>query len=161
VEPHPDADLGLGQRALCGDGSRHGVARSLEGDEEPVPGRIDLVAAVSRECLTQQTPVLAPHMPEPGADARKFHRLVVTEIRRSGGRELEVVGDTVLATFERPLDAVRAAKALREALQNKPWFPGDEPPPVSIGIHSGRVADPSARHLGTTGPPLRDAVQER
>ena len=85
------------------------------------------------------------------ATARKFHRLVVTEIRRSGGRELEVVGDTVLATFERPLDAVRAAKALREALQNKPWFPGDEPPPVSIGIHSGRVADPSARHLGTTG----------
>jgi class 3 adenylate cyclase len=85
------------------------------------------------------------------ATARKFHGLAVTEVRRSGGRELEVVADTVLATFERPLDAVRSAKALREALLNKPWFPDVEPPAVSIGIHSGRVADPSARHLGTTG----------
>jgi class 3 adenylate cyclase len=83
--------------------------------------------------------------------ARKFHRFVVDDIRRNGGRELELIADNALAAFDRPLDALRAAKALREVLLSEPWFPGDEPLPAAMGIHSGRVTDMASRHLGTTG----------
>ncbi len=83
------------------------------------------------------------------AAARKFHRLAINEVRRSAGRELEVAADNVLAAFERPLDALRAASGLREALRTEPWFPGDEPLVAGMGIHSGRVVDLSSRHLGS------------
>jgi class 3 adenylate cyclase len=83
--------------------------------------------------------------------ARRLHRLAISEIRRNGGRELEVVADNVLAAFQRPLDALRAAMGLREALRSEPWFPGDEPLTAAMGIHSGRIADLTSRHLGSTG----------
>jgi class 3 adenylate cyclase len=83
--------------------------------------------------------------------ARKFHRLAIAVIRRNSGRELELVADNVLAVFEQPVDALRTATALREALATEPWFPGDDPPMAAMAIHSGRVPDLGSRHLGTVG----------
>ena len=83
--------------------------------------------------------------------ARAYHELVIRTVRPEGGRELEVVADTVLAAFERPRDAVRAAIALRNALQTERWFPKGERPGVRMAIHSGHVADPTAKHLGSVG----------
>jgi class 3 adenylate cyclase len=54
-----------------------------------------------------------------------------------------------MAVFERPRDALRAAVKLRERLRTEAWFPNDDRPPVRMAIHSGRVADPTARHLGS------------
>jgi hypothetical protein len=58
----PDSDENLGplrpgfvhERALDGHGRRDGVRRAAEGDEERIAGRIDLIAAVRRERLSNQ-----------------------------------------------------------------------------------------------------------
>jgi class 3 adenylate cyclase len=79
--------------------------------------------------------------------ARAYQRLAIQEARRHGGRDLEVMVDTVLGGFERPLDAMHAAKSLREALRTEPWFPGERPG-VRIAIHSGRVISARPGQLG-------------
>jgi class 3 adenylate cyclase len=79
--------------------------------------------------------------------ARAYQRLAIQEVRRYGGRDLEVLVDTVVAGFERPLDALHAAQGLREAFQTEQWFPG-EPPGVRLAIHSGRVVSARAGQLG-------------
>lgn len=83
--------------------------------------------------------------------ARAYHDVVLSAVRSQGGRELEVVGDTVLAAFERARDALLAAVMVRERLRGEPWYPKADRPEVAIAIHSGRLADPTARHLGTVG----------
>jgi class 3 adenylate cyclase len=83
--------------------------------------------------------------------ARAYHNLVIDAVKAEGGREIEVVADTVLSSFVRPRDALLASIRLRDALRTEPWFPDDDPPAVRMAIHSGRVADPTARHLGSVG----------
>jgi class 3 adenylate cyclase len=82
--------------------------------------------------------------------ARRLHRLAIAEFRRVGGRELEIVADSLLAAFERPTAALRAARGLREALAGEPWFPGDEPLLAAMAVHSGRVMDLASKALGST-----------
>ena len=84
------------------------------------------------------------------AVSRAYHGLATREIKRHDGRVFELVADTVLAGFDRPLDGLHAARDLREALRTEPWFPGDEPLSVSVAVHSGRVPDPRGGHLGST-----------
>ena len=76
---------------------------------------------------------------EAGEAASRFRRIVVDIVRSEGGREREVFGDKVWATFERPLGALRAAVRARQRLREGEWFPGDVVPTVRWGIHSGRV----------------------
>ncbi len=74
----------------------------------------------------------------------------VDAVKADGGRVLELVAaDDLLATFERPRDALSAAPKIRERLRTEAWFPNDERPLARTAIHSGVVADPSARHLGS------------
>jgi class 3 adenylate cyclase len=84
-----------------------------------------------------------------GLIARAYHELVIDAIRADGGRELEIIADNFLAAFERPRDALRAAPKIRERLRTEPWFPEDDRPTVCIAIHSGVLADPTSRHLGS------------
>src|SRR5918995_7445736 len=65
--------------------------------------------------------------------ARAYQALAVREIKRYGGRALELVADNVVAAFDRPLDAIRAARALREALREEPWFAAGEAPEARMG----------------------------
>ena len=53
---------GCSQSVLRHYGRRDGVRGALEGDEKPVPCRVDLVAIPRLECLTQQSPVLRQHI---------------------------------------------------------------------------------------------------
>ena len=84
------------------------------------------------------------------AVTRSYHGIAVRQIKRHSGRALELVADHVLAVFDRPLDALRAAQEPREALRTEPWFTEDEPPPVCMAIHSGRVIDARMGQLGST-----------
>ena len=77
---------------------------------------------------------------EAGRGAARFRSIVVEIVRSEGGREREVFGDKLWATFERPLGALRAAVQARERLRDGAWFPGDDVPKVRWGIHSGRVS---------------------
>ena len=76
---------------------------------------------------------------EAGRAASRFRRIVVDIVRSEGGREREVFGDKVWATFEHPHGALQAAVRARQQLREGDWYPGDVVPTVRWGIHSGRV----------------------
>jgi class 3 adenylate cyclase len=78
-----------------------------------------------------------------------YHDIITEAVETSNGRVLELVGDHVTVVFERPLDALRAATTLRERLRTESWLVGDDEAPVQVAIHSGRLADPAGRHLGS------------
>ena len=78
-----------------------------------------------------------------------YHAIITEVVEGNSGRVLELVGDHVTAVFERPLDALRAATMLRDRLRTESWLVGDNEAPVCVAIHSGRLADPSARQLGS------------
>lgn len=62
----------------------------------------------------------------------RYHFRVRREIRRFGGREVNVAGDGFLASFERPATAIRCAASLRTVIREL----GLE---VRSGIHAGEV----------------------
>jgi len=81
---------------------------------------------------------------------RRYHALVRRDVERHSGRVFELIADNVVAGFERPLDALRSARDLREALRTEPWAAGDDPPGVCMAVHSGRIAEPRSGYFGTT-----------
>jgi class 3 adenylate cyclase len=81
---------------------------------------------------------------------RAYHALVTRDVERHNGRVFELIADNVVAGFGRPLDALRAARDLREALRSEPWAAGGDPPGVCMAVHSGRVAEPRSGYFGTT-----------
>jgi class 3 adenylate cyclase len=78
-----------------------------------------------------------------------YHDIIAEAVEANNGRVLELIGDHVTAVFERPLDALRAATTLRERLRTESWLVGDHDAPVQVAIHSGRLADPTGRQLGS------------
>jgi class 3 adenylate cyclase/streptogramin lyase len=48
----------------------------------------------------------------------RHHQLVRRELRRFGGREQDTAGDGFFVTFERPVDAIRCAVAIGEAVRS-------------------------------------------
>lgn len=81
--------------------------------------------------------------------ARAYHGIVIGVINGENGRATEMIADNILAMFERPRDALRAAVRIREALRAEPWALELTPPEVRIAVHSGRVPDPTARSVGS------------
>ena len=47
----------------------------------------------------------------------RHHRLIRSELRRHGGREIDTAGDGFFATFDRPVDAIRCAVAAADAVR--------------------------------------------
>jgi serine/threonine-protein kinase len=63
---------------------------------------------------------------------RRHHELVRRELWRFGGRELNTTGDGFLATFKRPEQAIRCARAVSDAVRGL----GLE---IRSGLHAGEV----------------------
>jgi class 3 adenylate cyclase len=78
-----------------------------------------------------------------------YHRLVSEAADAANGRVLELIGDRSTAVFERPLDALRAAMTVRERLRTEQWGEADDELPVRLAAHSGRLADPTGKQLGS------------
>jgi class 3 adenylate cyclase/streptogramin lyase len=70
----------------------------------------------------------------------RHHRIVRTELKRFGGREIDTAGDGFFAAFDRPTQAVRCACAIVEAVR----VLGIE---IRAGVHSGE-AEVIGRGLG-------------
>lgn len=77
-----------------------------------------------------------------------YHDIITEAVDANNGRVSELIADHTTAIFERPRDALRAATKLRERLRTEPWVEGDQLP-VQVAIHSGRLADPTGRLLGS------------
>ncbi len=81
---------------------------------------------------------------------RAYHAHVRRNVEGHSGRVFELIGDNVVAGFDLPLDALRAARDLREALRSEPWALTEDPPGVCMAVHSGRVAEARSGYFGTT-----------
>jgi class 3 adenylate cyclase len=82
------------------------------------------------------------------AVAEAYQEVVIAAVRAENGQEVEVVADTVMAVFERPSDAIRAAVRLRDALRTERWSVHVAPLQVRVAVHSGRIHSPT-RTFGT------------
>jgi TolB-like protein/Flp pilus assembly protein TadD len=71
---------------------------------------------------------------------RRHDELVRSELRRFGGRELNTAGDSFLASFEEPEQAIGCAAAIRAAVREL----GLE---IRTGVHIGRL-EGDGRHVG-------------
>ena len=86
----------------------------------------------------------------------RHHRLIRRELRRRGGHEIDTAGDGFFATFERPVDAIRCAVAVTDAVREL----GIE---IRAGVAfgelettgrkpSGLVVNTAARVMSVAGP---------
>jgi class 3 adenylate cyclase len=87
--------------------------------------------------------------------ATAYHRLASEIVEANDGRTVEMVADNVVALFANAKDAVLAAVAVRDAIRDRDWIALDERPALCVAVHTGRIADPDRRQLGT--PALRCA----
>lgn len=81
--------------------------------------------------------------------ATTYQGIVRDAVDSNGGRVIDAIADSVLALFERPQNAVLAAIRVRDVLRHERWIPLEHLCPVRCGVHSGRVVDPQAKHLGS------------
>jgi class 3 adenylate cyclase len=84
------------------------------------------------------------------AAAGRYHRIVAVGAEKHGGRLVEAVADTALALFERPVDAVHGAVAIREAIAKEDWIAAEYRPRVGAAVHSGRLPSVEGGYLGST-----------
>jgi class 3 adenylate cyclase len=82
--------------------------------------------------------------------AAAYHNIVTEIVQEHGGRVIEAVADNVLSLFPHARDAVFAAAEIVEALREQHWIAPTHVPEVAAAIHTGRVVDPDAGHLGST-----------
>ena len=82
--------------------------------------------------------------PAAHAEHRRRLRQAFTE---AGGREVDTQGDSFFFVFGRARHALAAAAAGQRALQEEGW-PGGEPVPVRMGIHTGEPAIGEEGYLG-------------
>jgi class 3 adenylate cyclase len=81
--------------------------------------------------------------------AARYHAIISRAAETHGGRAVELVADHVIAFFERPRDALRAALAAREAIRHDPWVTDEHRCALKCGIHSSRIVSVQPGQLGS------------
>ena len=95
--------------------------------------------------------VMRTYGDERAIEAARAYQAIVREVAEDeGGRIAELAGDRVLCAFDRAHGALSSARRIRDRLRSEAWFLTDDPPPVSVAIHSGYQADPTGLQLGST-----------
>lgn len=69
----------------------------------------------------------------------RHNRLVFSVVRRCGGKVVKTIGDSVMASFRRPRDGVRAAIAIQQVLAREREENPDFRLYVRIGVHTGQA----------------------
>ncbi|WP_175493820.1 adenylate/guanylate cyclase domain-containing protein [Microvirga guangxiensis] len=78
-----------------------------------------------------------------------YHRACETFVTRHGGRIFNTAGDSIMCEFETPLNAVRAAIDIQEAIRTRNLsYPPQRWLQFRIGISMGEVADRNGDLLG-------------
>lgn len=112
------------------------------GQQLPLTGTVTAVLVEGRRLLR-----LMHELPpeEFGALIAEYQRLLPTVLGESGGREVDVAGDSVSAAFASAKQAAVAAAAVQRTVAEHEWPYGLQPE-VSVGLHSGEAG------VGWVGP---------
>jgi class 3 adenylate cyclase len=79
-----------------------------------------------------------------------YERILREAVEQAEGRIFEIAGDSIITTFTRPNDAVRAAVGAMSALARN-WRGADRVQ-VRAGVHTGETASRGARYVGLALP---------
>jgi len=82
-----------------------------------------------------------------GALLADVRRLVRAQVRRSGGHDVDVHGDELLAAFARPHSALEAALAIQRRMRDKRW-PDERQVRARIGVHRGHPTRTETGYIG-------------
>jgi class 3 adenylate cyclase len=82
-----------------------------------------------------------------GALLKEVRRVVRSEVRRAGGREVDARGDEVFVAFERAPAALEAAIAIQRAMRADTW-PDESDVRLRLGMHRGRPALTETGYVG-------------
>jgi class 3 adenylate cyclase/DNA-binding NarL/FixJ family response regulator len=100
--------------------------------------------------LVASTELLARVGDDAAEDLRRVHfGLLRTAIGSSGGQEVKTLGDGVMAAFASSLQAVRAAVAIQEAIEDHNHRNPGEVLRVRIGLHAGEPVQADDDFHGT------------
>ena len=82
-----------------------------------------------------------------GGALAQLRRLMRSEVRAAGGREIDARGDEYFGVFELADDAVAAAIAIQRAVRDQAW-PEAVELRVRIGVHTGRASLNETGYVG-------------
>jgi class 3 adenylate cyclase len=82
-----------------------------------------------------------------GGALLQLRRLLRSEVRAAGGREIDARGDEYFGVFELADDAVTAAIAIQRAVRDHPW-PEGAGLRIRIGVHTGRASLNETGYVG-------------
>lgn len=77
----------------------------------------------------------------------QLRRLLRSEVRAAGGREIDARGDEYFGVFEKADDAVAAAIAIQRVVRDHPW-PDGVGLRIRIGVHTGRASLNETGYVG-------------
>ena len=77
----------------------------------------------------------------------QLRRLLRSEVRAAGGREIDARGDEYFGVFELADDAVAAAIAIQRRVRDHPW-PDGVALRIRIGLHTGRTSLNETGYVG-------------
>jgi class 3 adenylate cyclase len=97
--------------------------------------------------IVGSTPLLAAAGPRYPGLLRRHREIVARAAARRGGEFLSYAGDSTLALFAAPEDALAAAAEAQRALAIEPW-PDGLAPRVRMGVHAGEVYDLDGEPVG-------------
>jgi class 3 adenylate cyclase len=115
--------------------------RALE-QQIPLSGTVTVVMTEGRRMLRLMHELPSTHF---GALLNEYQRLLPRVLEEMGGRQVEVSGDTTMASFASAKQAALAAAATQRAVAGHEW-PHELRPAISVGLHSGEAG------VGWIGP---------
>lgn len=68
----------------------------------------------------------------------RHNRLLFPVVKKYGGRVIKTIGDSILATYKNPGDAILAAVAMQQILEQERNKDNQFPIKIRIGIHTGK-----------------------
>src|SRR5687768_14108293 len=69
---------------------------------------------------------------------QRHNTLLFPCVEREGGRVIKTIGDAIMACFEDPVAAVKAAIGMQQALErDRVTMPDDEQIHIRVGLHTG------------------------
>jgi class 3 adenylate cyclase len=110
--------------------------------QSTLTGTATIVMAEGRRMMRVQHELTATEF---GSLLGEYQGLLRRVFEERGGREVEVIADTVVAAFPTAKDAALAAVAAQRAVTGHSW-PHGVKAAISVGLHSGRVG------VGWIGP---------
>ena len=111
-----------------------------------------VLSAILFTDIVGSTRYFAMHGDRAGMRMLEVHnRALFPLIEQANGRVIKTIGDSIMAVFAQPVDAMRAAFALQRRLENvRASLPEQDQIHIRVGVHYGLVTEKGNDVFGDT-----------